>query len=406
MAKDPKSSLHLQYDEEILEYCIISRNGIRRSLVDGKKIFNVKDFGAKGDGSFDDTQAFKKAWKKACASTTAVFMVPSKKTYLLKPIAFSGPCTSSTTVKIYGSILASKNRSDYQKSTRRWLVFEEINNLYVEGGGKIDGNGMIWWKNSCKINKTEPCKHAPTALEFSKCKNLVVRNLHIQNAQQMHVNFNSCNFVKASNLKVTSPEDSPNTDGIHITNTQNINVTNSTIGAGDDCISIENGSHKVRATNITCGPGHGISIGSLGDNNSKAHVSNITVDGATLTKTTNGLRIKTWQGGSGVASNIIFKNIKLYNVDNPIIIDQNYCDQDKPCKKKKSAVQVKHVVYENIRGTSSSKKAVIFDCSVNHPCLDITMKNVKINSVEGTKTAEATCNNVQLNKVIDVSPKC
>lgn len=37
------------------------------------------------------------------------------------------------------------------------------------------------------------------------------------------------------------------------------------------------------------------SIGSLGDNNSKAHVSNITVDGATLTKTTNGLRIKTWQ---------------------------------------------------------------------------------------------------------------
>ena len=27
---------------------------------------------------------------------------------------------------------------------------------------------------------------------------------------------------------------------------------------GDDCISIEDGSHSVRATNITCGPGHGI----------------------------------------------------------------------------------------------------------------------------------------------------
>lgn len=27
---------------------------------------------------------------------------------------------------------------------------------------------------------------------------------------------------------------------------------------GDDCISIASGSQKVQATNITCGPGHGI----------------------------------------------------------------------------------------------------------------------------------------------------
>ncbi|KAL4284023.1 hypothetical protein GQ457_16G022270 [Hibiscus cannabinus] len=34
------------------------------------------------------------------------------------------------------------------------------------------------------------------------------------------------------------------------------------------------------------------------------------------------------QGGSGSASNIIFQNIEMFNVPNPIIIDQNYCDQD------------------------------------------------------------------------------
>ena len=38
------------------------------------------------------------------------------------------------------------------------------------------------------------------------------------------------------------------------------------------------------------------------------------------------------QGGSGSASNIKFQNIEMYNVSNPIIIDQNYCDQDKPCE--------------------------------------------------------------------------
>ncbi|XP_057547357.1 polygalacturonase-like [Amaranthus tricolor] len=369
-------------------------------------MFNVDDFGAKGDGSSDDTQAFKKAWKKACATSGAVLLVPSNKNYLLKPITFSGPCNTALTIEISGSILASADQSDYQKNTRRWLVFDGIDNLSVQGNGVIDGNGKIWWENSCKINKKKPCKHAPTALEFSRCKNLVVKELNIQNAQQMHVTFNSCNYVKASSLKVAAPGNSPNTDGIHITNTQNIDVTNTFIGTGDDCISIEDGSHSVRATNITCGPGHGISIGSLGDNNSEAHVSDIIVDGATLSNTTNGLRIKTWQGGSGVASNIIFRNIKLSNVDNPIIIDQNYCDQDEPCKKQESAVQVKDVVYENIAGTSSSEKAVIFNCSEKYPCEDITMENIKINSCEGDKIAEATCNNVQLNKMIDVSPQC
>lgn len=38
------------------------------------------------------------------------------------------------------------------------------------------------------------------------------------------------------------------------------------------------------------------------------------------------------QGGSGSASSIKFQNIEMQNVKNPIIIDQNYCDHDGPCK--------------------------------------------------------------------------
>ena len=38
------------------------------------------------------------------------------------------------------------------------------------------------------------------------------------------------------------------------------------------------------------------------------------------------------QGGSGYARNIKFLNIVMQNVTNPIIIDQNYCDQERPCQ--------------------------------------------------------------------------
>jgi polygalacturonase len=47
--------------------------------------------------------------------------------------------------------------------------------------------------------------------------------------------------------------------------------------------------------NVNCGPGHGISIGGLGRDNSKACVSNVTVRDVAMLNTLTGVRIKTWQ---------------------------------------------------------------------------------------------------------------
>ena len=54
--------------------------------------------------------------------------------------------------QIYGTLQASADRSAYSKDLTRWLVFENVQNLAVEGGGTIIGNGKIWWENSCKVN--------------------------------------------------------------------------------------------------------------------------------------------------------------------------------------------------------------------------------------------------------------
>ncbi|XP_044467840.1 polygalacturonase [Mangifera indica] len=398
-------------DAEFEEYLIkLMRKEILGSNVVGlfstaKNTVIVDDFGAKGDGSTDDTEAFKKAWQEAC-SQGAVLVVPGDKTYYLKPIRFSGPCKPNLMVEIYGTLEASDSQSDYRKDRKHWLLFDSVENLLVEGGGTINGNGRIWWQNSCKVNKSLPCKDAPTALTFYRSKNLVVRNLNIQDSQQIHVSFQKSTNVMASNLMITAPADSPNTDGIHVTNTQNIRITSSTIRTGDDCISIVGGSQNVQAEDITCGPGHGISIGSLGAKNSEGYVSGVTVNGAQISGTTNGVRIKTWQGGSGTASNIKFQNIYMFNVSNPIIIDQNYCDQEEPCKEQSSAVQVENVVYKNILGTSASDVAVKFDCSKSYPCEGIVLQNINLQK-QGGNAAQAECNNiVNLDQIGFVSPCC
>ena len=68
--------------------------------------------------------------------------------------------------------------------------------------------------------------------ERKELKNLVVKNLKIQNAQKMHVTFEKCVGVEVSGLTITAPADSPNTDGIHVTRTQNIQISSSVIGTG------------------------------------------------------------------------------------------------------------------------------------------------------------------------------
>ncbi|XP_034703710.1 polygalacturonase-like [Vitis riparia] len=370
------ANLQMEYEAEIVDSTRYDHLGTPATSL-GE--VNVDDFGAKGDGVTDDTEAFKTAWEETCSSNTAVLVVPQNKKYHVKPITFSGPCKSdSVKLKILGTIKASEDPSDYAKDRSRWLLFYNIKNFQVEGQGTIDGNGKIWWKNSCKINITQPCTMAPTAVSFVQCDNLKVYGLNVQDAQQMHVRFEESMNVQASNIMVTSSEESPNTDGIHVTQSENVQIIKTVIKTGDDCISIVNGSTNIEAIDVTCGPGHGISIGSLGKGKSEARVSNVMVNTAKLIGTTNGVRIKTWQGGSGYAENIVFQDIKMENVSNPIIIDQNYCDQETPCNEQNSAVQIRNIVYNNITGTSATKMTTIFNCSKTLPCQGIVQKDINL----------------------------
>ncbi|KAL7618729.1 hypothetical protein Lser_V15G03963 [Lactuca serriola] len=370
------------------------------------QLVNVDEYGATANGT-DDSEAFMKAWKNACDSPSgSEVVVPENKVYHLKPITFSGPCKPNFRFKIYGTIKASSRRSDYEKEGRRWITFKHLESFSVEGGGTINGNGKIWWIKSCKIDENQPCKDAPTAVSFKNCKNISVNNIRIKNPQQIHLTFLNSINVKASNLRLIAPGNSPNTDGVHISDSQNVHVINSVVKTGDDCVSIVNGSRNIVISKIKCGPGHGISIGSLGKNNSESKVSNILVDKAIISNTTNGVRIKSWQGGSGYAKNIKFQNIIMHNVTNPIIVDQNYCDRKEECEEQYSAVQMQNVVYRNIKGTSHSEVGINFDCSKTFPCQSILLENVLLSREGNEGDMKASCSNVMFGTRGAVTPRC
>ncbi|URD82089.1 hypothetical protein MUK42_02629 [Musa troglodytarum] len=365
-------------------------------------VLNVLSFGAVGDGVSDDTDAFKSAWDSACEEGPGVVLVPQGYAFKIRSTIFAGPCHGELTLQVDGTIMPPDGPDAWPQRTsrRQWLVFYRANGLTLQGGGLFDGKGAKWWDLPCKPHKGRnhttlpgPCD-SPVAFRFFMSSNLAVRGIRIHNSPQFHFRFDNCRNVTVDAISINSPALSPNTDGIHVENSVDVGIYNSVISSGDDCVSIGAGSTNIHVRNLTCGPSHGISIGSLGKQNTRACVTNVTVKDSVIKHSDNGVRIKTWQGGSGSVSWVSFENIRMDTVRNPIIINQYYC-LTKVCKNQTSAVYVSDVSYAGIKGSYDTRSPPIhFGCSDAVPCTNITLTDVELLPAQGDAIADPFCWNV------------
>ncbi|KAK8287997.1 hypothetical protein V6Z12_D07G095900 [Gossypium hirsutum] len=199
------------------------------------------------------------------------------------------------------------------------------------------------WKEACA--STSPAKIViPKWIYFLRCKNITFKH-----------------------LTVSAPGESPNTDGIHIRRSDEVNVLNTEIKTGDDCVSIED-----------------------------ELVDGVTVKNCTLTNTSNGVRIKSWPGAEpNTCSNIHFENITVTNVSSPIIIDQKYCPWNK-CKINVCTYLSKsNISFKNIHDTSALPEAVKIICSSTLPCVKVELANIEITHSGPTGPVVSQCSNVK-----------
>ncbi|XP_027119269.1 polygalacturonase isoform X2 [Coffea arabica] len=292
--------------------------------------YNILELGAKPDGKTDSSKSLLSAWAAACGST--------------KP----------------ATIFVPKGRVD-GVSIR---------------GGILDGQGTGLW--GCKASGKN-CPTGTTTLGFTNSNNIAIAGLTSLNSQLFHLVFNGCNTVKLQGVKVSAAGNSPNTDGIHVQYSSGVTILNSKISTGDDCVSIGPGTTSLWIENVLCGPGHGISIGSLGKDFEEEGVQNVTVKSVTFRNTQNGARIKSWgRPSKGFVKDVLFQHATMINVQNPILIDQNYCPDNINCPGQVSGIKINDVTYQDIHGTSATEIAVKFDCSKKNPCSGIRLEDVKL----------------------------
>ncbi|GAB4851321.1 hypothetical protein Ancab_030616 [Ancistrocladus abbreviatus] len=389
---------------------LVDGDGIGLIPAKDEKIFNVLTFGAKPDGKTDNVEAFMEAWRAACQNPGKSRLLVPAGVFAVSAIIFGGPCKATPPIvfQLSGTLKAVTDISMY--ASPEWLLFEDIKGLVIFGGGAVDGQGpKMWAMNDCKTNPS--CSRLPSSIILNKVTDASVRRIASINPMGFHYFISQSSNIRMQRLRIIAPDSSPNTDGIHISQSDNVRIGRSAIETGDDCVGILQGSTRITINQVTCGPGHGISVGSLGKYADEEDVSGIQVKNCTLKGTDNGLRIKTWPFKPNVipirASGFLFQDIIMKDVKNPIIIDQEYCGGAKSCKMPPSKIRLSNVFFYNIKGTSRTPEAIDVKCSSAVPCDNVHFHDINLSAEQGGPTT-AVCTNAKVNVAGPLMPpvKC
>jgi len=362
------------------------------STITAEKFFNIKDYGAIAGDKGGATQALLKAWADACATKGPTRVVIPHARYNLKQVVLAGPCQGHMTLQIKGTLVAPSNPKDIKADG--WLKFTHLDGLTILNG-TLDGQGKAaWTTQNCGTHAS--CPNFPMNLRLDWVQNALIESLVSKDSKNFHINLISTVNVTLNHVTISAPGDSPNTDGIHLARSSKVKILSTKIGTGDDCISIGDGSQDITVKGVTCGPGHGISIGSLGKFDNEAPVKGVRISKCTLENTTNGIRIKSWPGmKKGAASDIHFTDINMKNVSFPVLIDQLYCPWGNCKSGTTSNVKISDVTFENIHGTSATPTIVKLACSKHLPCENVNVNGVTVTYSGNLGPAKSECTNVQ-----------
>jgi polygalacturonase len=374
--------------------------------------YDVRAFGAKGDGKTLDTEAVQKALT-ACAKAGGGTVRLPPGTYLCQPLTLG---TRTTLVLEEGAVLlASPDPKHFMKEPGDWLQAKsgsdfipllsgkDLTELTVTGKGTIDGNGGVWWEEAEKARQkvsgyTLP---RPNLFTLQRCRNVKLSGITLRNSPKFHFVPTECEEVVVEGVTILAPPGSANTDGIDPSNCRNVTITRCLIDVGDDNIAIKSGKkvagrefgcENIQVTDCTFKHGHGMSIGS----ETIGGVRNVRVQNCSFEDTDNGLRIKSRRGRGGVVQDIAYSDCTLKNCHPAISILCYYQDsthgsfpKDDPAQPMTETTPVfRNITIRNVTASSTREAGAIAGLPES-PVENVLLENVTLAGTEGLLIANA-----------------
>ena len=295
------------------------------------KQFNVRNFGAVGDGTNLDTVAFQKALD-ACAAKGGTVIVPAGH-YLIGSVVMGG----HTTLKIdtHATLIGSPNVADYPLTKVRFegefipghrslISAENANHIAIEGTGTICGPPL----SISALRKPR----GPLLIELSGCTNVTLDGFTTQYQRLWTIHPLLCKDVVARNLTIHSV--GANGDGIDVDSCQDVLIDRCNINSGDDAISLKSGrgasamqmdrpTEDVTIKHCTLVSSSFAAVG-IGTELSGG-IRNTRLEDCVLSGHQNAIFLKSRDGRGGYIQNFVGKNLTIH--DSPTFLGIELIDK-------------------------------------------------------------------------------
>jgi polygalacturonase len=233
----------------------------------------------------------------------------------------------------------------------------------IMGEGTIDGRGGAkllidgkpgpesWWDLAEDARKGGN-QQVPRLIIFDSSNNVTIYRITLKNSAMFHVTFNKGDGFTVWGLRIDTPKNARNTDGVDPGNgSKNITVTHSFIRDGDDNIAIKGGAGGLTDMTVSHNHfyyGHGMSIGS----ETFGGVSHVLVTDLTLDGDDNALRIKSNPTRGGLVQDVTYDDVCIRDSRNPILLDTAY---SYPGNGKDLFPEYKDITFHNVRISGGGK---------------------------------------------------
>jgi polygalacturonase len=374
------------------------------------------DFGAKADGATKDTAAIQKAID-ACAAKGGGTVRLNAGTYLSAPIVLK----SNIVLQLDkgATLLGSPDHADYPEITefrlpglQSLVSATSAENVSITGEGTIDGNGESWWQMARTVRDAGVMGNPhprPRLVVFDHCKHVRVEGVTIQNSPMWQLVPYYCDDVVIHSIKVLAPQHSPNTDAVDPFSSSNVRIDHLYADTGDDDIAIKSGaidspggddpSRDITISDCTFFHGHGLSIGS----EIAGGARNIVAERIHFDGTDNGIRVKANRDRGNDVSNLVFRDIDMKDVKNPLVISEYYPrilpseSAVAPAPVTRLTPHFHNIVIQNVTATGAAMAGAIVGLP-EAPVTDIVLQNVNLSGEKGLSIgyANVTGQNVKV----------
>jgi polygalacturonase len=272
-----------------------------------KPPFNVRDFGAVGDGTNKDTVAFQKTLDVCAVSGGGEVLVPAGK-YLIGSVQIG----NRTILRLEADsiITGSSDTNDYPMMDIRWegrwqpgrraLIYSaNVDHTGIIGPGRIEGNPAVAAPQNPR---------GVVVLEPISCNDVRWEGFTVTQGGNWATHPTYCTDVVIKNVNINGGR-----DGIDIDSCKNVRIEGCDINTGDDSISLKsgrglNGARLGKATEdvlITQCTLRGRRFACIGiGSETSGGIRNVRIEHCKLTSNTYGVYVKTRIGRAGIIENI------------------------------------------------------------------------------------------------------